>query len=127
MSTRLAFLLGLVVLLPVFDQSAFASKRGAYPNEIRDRLRWQLSRPRVELFDDARLGLWAVFAFGVRCGSLTTLTHGGLPGGDWVARGGSRRYTTHATDAKLTSLVERILAPGLALVVARYRPSMCNR
>jgi hypothetical protein len=75
----LAFLLGIVMLLPVFDQSAFAPERGSYLIEIRARRYWQLSRPRLELFDDARLGLWAMVAFGVRRWSLTTLTHDKLP------------------------------------------------
>jgi hypothetical protein len=78
-SYPLAVLLGLIVLLPVFDQSAFAPERGSYLIEIRARRYWQLSRPRLELFDDARLGLWAMVAFGVRRWSLTTLTHDKLP------------------------------------------------
>jgi len=62
----LAFLLGVVMLLPVFDQSAFARERCSYPIEIRARLYWQLGGPRLELCDDPGLSLWAVFAFGVR-------------------------------------------------------------
>ena len=68
------------MVLPVFDQSAFAHERRSNPIEIRGRLYWQLGRPRVELFDDARMSLWAVFAFGVRRWSLTTLAHCMLPG-----------------------------------------------
>jgi hypothetical protein len=78
-SLLLAFLLGLVVLLPVFDQSTFAPECGAYAIEIRTCLCRQLRRPRVQLFDDVRPGLWAMFAFGVRRWSLTMLTHAGLP------------------------------------------------
>jgi len=78
-SGTLAVLLALIVLLPVFDEPAFASERSSYPIEIRACGRWQLGWSRLELLGDAGLGLWPVFAFGVRRWSFTTLAHGTLP------------------------------------------------